>query len=114
MRIFGIIYMHLKNRFKNEDKMRVWLDHQYCTQCGSNNMCSIHHIKSTESSSILNSSMLCHSCHKTADGNNQSNTEFMARLLQQTMKIVLRSGYKLNEKDIAFYNQNKKLYDMKI
>ena len=103
--------MHLKNRFKDIDKQRVWLDTQYCVLCGSNEGCSLHHIKSTESDSILNSSMLCLTHHKHADGHNQSDTEFISSLLQITMKIVLRSGYTLTQKDIDFYNNNKKYYN---
>jgi hypothetical protein len=104
--------MKLLNRFKDIDKQRVWLDTPYCVLCGSNNMCSLHHIKSTESDSILNSSMLCHEHHKYADGHNQSDTEFISSLLQITIKIALRSGYELTKKDIEFYQQHKHLYEL--
>ena len=94
--------MKLSNRFSNVDKMRVWLDHNYCILCSSNNMCSLHHItgcKDPSSSSILNSSMLCHDCHKSADGKNVSNVEFQSDLLGKTMKLILKSGYAFKTKE---------------
>ena len=103
--------MLLKNRFKDIDKQRVWLDHQFCALCYSNQQCSLHHIKSTESDSILNSIMLCFKCHKFADTRNVSDKEFMSKCLKYTIKQVLQTNYTLTEKDTDFYNNNKALYN---
>lgn len=59
--------MQLKNRYSDEDKMRVWGDHPYCARCSSNQMCSVHHVFGTESDDIRKSIMLCYNCHKYAD-----------------------------------------------
>ena len=102
--------MHLKNRFDDADKQRVWIDHPFCALCGSNEMCSLHHIKSTESDSILGSIMLCYLDHKIADGRNKSDKKFMAKCLQYTMRQVLKTNYELTPKDVDFYEKNKELY----
>jgi hypothetical protein len=103
--------MQLKNRFKEEDKFRVWIDHQFCSICNSNQNCSLHHILGTCSDSILNSSMLCHIHHKEADGHNVSDKEYQAPLLQYTMRQVLKTNYELTKKDIEFYKSNIDLYN---
>ena len=103
--------MQLANRFIEEDKIRVWVDHQYCAICYSNQMCSLHHILGTISDSILGSIMLCHEHHKEAYGHNVSDTEYQAPLLQYTMRQVLKSGYQLTEDDVEFYRQNTMLYN---
>jgi len=64
--------MILKNRFSEEDKIRYWIDHPYCSICLSNQNCSLHHIDGTTTDSIYSSIMLCHECHAEADGHNQS------------------------------------------
>ena len=55
--------------------------------------------------------MLCFTHHKEADGHNVSDTEYQSKLLQYTMKQVLKSGYEFTEKDIQFYKDNKELYN---
>ena len=75
-------------------------------------MCSLHHIKGTESDSILNSSMLCHEHHTYGDGHNVSDKTFQAFLLNYTIRLVLKSGYEFQERDLLFYIENKKLYDL--
>ena len=102
--------MQLKNRFKNEDKIRVWSQHQFCALCGSNQNCSLHHILGTSSDSILNSIMLCYSHHKEADGHNVSDTAYQAPLLQYSIKQALKEEYKLIKRDIDFYQQHRHLY----
>lgn len=62
--------MKLLHRFSEEDKARYWSSHQFCGLCGSNQMCSLHHIESGKSADIHNSIMLCHVCHKKADSFN--------------------------------------------
>ena len=97
--------MRLKNRFDNADKMRVWLDNNFCCLCGSNQGCSVHHIYGTVSSSLFNSSMLCHDCHKHADTLNSGGVggiDFRRRLLKIAFKMVSNSDYKTGEKDSVF------------
>ena len=98
--------MQLANRFKEEDKIRVWSQHQYCQDCGSNQVCSLHHIVGTRSDSILNSIMLCHKCHKKADGynigNNRESRQFQFRYINMTMGVAIEEGYVLVERDDIF------------
>ena len=103
--------MRLANRFKEEDKLRVWSQHQYCAICLSNQNCSLHHILGTSSDSILNSIMLCYEHHKEADGHNISDVEYQKPLLQYTIKLALKEGYEFNQNDLEFYKNNKKLYN---
>jgi hypothetical protein len=103
--------MKLANRFDDVDKQRVWLDHQFCSICSSNQICSLHHILGTCSSSILNSIMLCFKHHKEADGHNVSDKEYQSPLLQYTMRQVLKTNYELTKKDIEFYKSNIDLYN---
>lgn len=106
--------MKLSNRFDNTDVMRVWLDHAFCCLCGSNQGCSAHHImgcKRSIDSSVLNSAMLCHDCHKMADGRNVSDTDFQSNLLRITIRQALRSGYVLKKIDLDFYKTNKACYN---
>lgn len=97
--------MQLKNRFKEIDKMRVWLDHPYCVLCGSNQGCSLHHIdgcKNKEHGSIYNSSMLCTIHHKIADGHNTNSPlskEFRDNLRKITFAKVIRSNHINNQND---------------
>lgn len=102
--------MLLKNRFREEDKIRVWVDHPFCAICTSNQQCSLHHILGTVSDSILGSIMLCGAHHREADCHNVSDTEYQAPLLQYTMRQVLKSGYELTKKDTDFYTENEHLY----
>lgn len=94
--------MQLKNRFKEEDKIRVWSQRQYCQLCGSNAVCSLHHILGTESDSILNSIMLCHKCHKYADGHNVSDTLYQSSLINITLVIVKDEEYEFVQRDLDF------------
>lgn len=94
--------MQLKNRFSEVDKIRVWGDHPYCAICLSNENCSIHHIDSTISDSILGGVMLCGSCHRIADGHNVSDEKFKERLTRLALKKVLTSGYKLQKNDYEY------------
>lgn len=103
--------MLLKNRFKEEDWHRVWEDHKFCAECGSNQNCSLHHIKSTESDSILNSIMLCHEHHKIADGHNQSDKKFISKYLKYTIRQALKNDYQFTENDVNFYKQNEGCYN---
>lgn len=94
--------MVLKNRFKEEDKIRVWSQKQYCQDCGSNQNCSLHHILGTISDSILNSIMLCYKCHKIADGHNVSDTKFQQKYLNITLITIKEECYSLVKRDFVF------------
>lgn len=94
--------MKLKNRFREEDKRRVWEDHQYCSLCSSNQNCSLHHIDGTTSSSIYNAIMLCHDCHKKADCHNTQSplsTAFREKLRKIAYNKVKKSGHIDNQND---------------
>jgi hypothetical protein len=94
--------MELKNRFHEEDKARVWTYRPYCQECGSNRLCSLHHICGTISDSILNSIMLCNIHHKKADGHNVSDRKFQQRYIKMTLKIAKEEGYILVDRDKEF------------
>ena len=88
--------MKLRNRFNNADKMRVWIDHQYCAICKSNQNCSLHHIDGTVSSSIYNSVMLCHNHHKEADTHNTDSMlskDFREKLREFTYRLIEQQSY---------------------
>lgn len=88
--------MKLRNRFSEADKLRIWSGHQYCTLCKSNQNCSLHHIDGTASSSIYNSVMLCHNCHKKADSHNTDSplsADFRKKLREYTYKLIQKEGY---------------------
>lgn len=94
--------MKLANRFKEEDKLRVWLDHPYCALCGSNQGCALHHIDGTKSSSIYNGIMLCHDCHKKADSHNTQSplsTAYRTKLRAIAYNRVKKSNHIDNQND---------------
>lgn len=94
--------MRLANRFNDEDKIRVWVNHQFCALCGSNQNCSLHHIDGTSSSSIYNSIMLCYPCHKTADTHNTNSplsTAYRKKMRQIAYNKVKKSDHIDNQND---------------
>ena len=94
--------MKLANRFKNEDKLRVWCDHPYCALCQSNQGCALHHIDGTVSSSIFNAIMLCHDCHKKADAHNTNSplsTAFRSELREIAYSMVVKSDHVITQND---------------
>lgn len=101
--------MKLKNRFKEIDKQRFWIDHAYCVICLSNRMCSLHHIFGTSSSSILNSSMLCMKHHRYADGHNVSDKKFQKKLLRITLKRSIIIKWQFSKIDLVFLQNEKDL-----
>lgn len=95
--------MNLKNNFKEEDKIRVWVDHQFCAICKSNQNCSLHHVDSRRSDSIFNSIMLCHKHHVEADCHNVSDEEYKERLTRYAMRyIVSQTEYVLKNRDYDY------------
>lgn len=100
--------MKLKNRFKEEDKIRYWVDAPYChfkegaLLCMSNQGCSLHHIDGTSSSSIFNSIMLCDHHHKLADTHNTNSPQsaaFRERLRSYTYARIMEIGKTLTPVD---------------
>ena len=91
--------MKLRNRFKNEDKIRVWSQHQYCALCRSNRNCSLHHIdgcKQSYHASIYNSIMLCDNHHREADSHNTDSplsVEYRKKLREYTYNLIQKEGY---------------------
>ena len=100
--------MILKNRFKEEDKIRVWVDHQFCALCTSNKICSLHHIDGTVSDSIYGSIMLCFLCHKNADGHNVSDEKFKEKLTSYTLGVITKSNYEIVKRDVVYLESIKK------
>jgi len=100
--------MKLNNRFPEEEKIRCWIDYQYCILCGSNQMCSLHHIdgcKQDYHRSIFNSAMLCHDCHKIADAHNTDSplsVEYRNKLRTKANFIVEKNKTTKTKYDIAY------------
>lgn len=100
--------MKLANRFSEEDKIRYWIDHMYCSLCKSNQNCSLHHIEGCKQDyhrSIYNSIMLCYECHTKADGHNTDSPlskEFRKKLLEYTRWRVEGIGKDKNTYDVRF------------
>lgn len=105
--------MKLRNRFKDEDKMRVWLDHMYCAKCKSNQNCSLHHIdgcKKPEHASIYNSIMLCHVHHKEADAHNTdspASIEFRKWMREYTYNLIQCQGRNNTKTDEEYLANNR-------
>lgn len=101
--------MQLQNRFDDADKQRVWLDHQFCALCGSNQNCSLHHIDGCKHkchASILNSIMLCYECHKIADGHNVNDEKFKRKLTEKTLRHLFRhTDYRLKPIDYDYLEE---------
>ena len=96
--------MRLSNRFREEDKARVWGDTLYCALCGSNDNCSVHHIYGTVSSSIFNGIMLCHVHHKEADGHNKhvQGDKRRIRYLTIAIRACSKADHAITKKDRDF------------
>lgn len=97
--------MLLGNRFKTEDKYRLWTGRGYCQLCGSNQNCSAHHTtgcKADNSDSILNSVMVCFECHSKLDGQNVDNIKLQNELINKTLKIAREEDYYFVQRDYLF------------
>jgi len=104
--------MQLQNRFKDEDKIRVWIDHPYSALSGSNQNCSLHHIYSCsedDTDSIYNGIMLDYEEHKEADTHNQfeMGDERRIKYLALAIRQIMRSGYINKPRDIRFLEKIK-------
>ena len=102
--------MKLSNSFLEGDRA-VYAFTYDCIVCGSNQDCELHHCLGRQgkyNNSILNSAMLCRKCHE------KYTTLSKPYLLQTTLKLILKEGYDLKERDVRFYKTNKKLYEQRI
>ena len=102
--------MKLRNRFKEEEKIRWWVEHKFCAICKSNQNCSLHHIDGTISSSIYNSIMLCHNHHREADSHNTDSplsSDYRAKLRAYTKRHLERQGKVPDENDRNYISRYK-------
>lgn len=102
--------MKLKNRFNEADKIRYWVDHQYCAICKSNQNCSLHHIDGTVSASIYNSVMLCYRHHKEADAHNTNSElsrDFRDKLRNYSYNLIERQGKVKTKEDEDYLSHYK-------
>ena len=105
--------MKLRNPFSTDTR---WLFHdkQYeCWECGGNGQQSggteLNHTTGRDSNSPLNGSVLCKKCHAKVGHTDQE----QAKYLQKTLRYLMKIDYTLTEKDTAFYNKYKRLYEFK-
>ena len=97
----------MKNNFHENDRDVYCFEHS-CMECGSNQGCELHHILGRlgkHNDSILNSAMICRRCHE--------NYTFLdkKKMLQYTIKFLLKEDYELKNRDILFYKENIKYYE---
>ena len=108
----------LKNRFDREELRRAWAFWDICLWCGKRGFNAFHHIISPSSprykagdfnSSILNAFPIHnYKCHLYNPELHKLENE--KRLLREVLRILLRNGYKLKEKDVRFYRAYEELY----
>lgn len=96
--------MKLKNNF-SEDTRNLFLYHQYCQNCMSNNMPSIHHIAGRLSDSPLNAVVLCHDCHAKCGHSEEEETKYFK--IAHTFHT--RNDYQVTEEDKTFINNYPRL-----
>lgn len=100
--------MKLKNPFTNETR---WLFHDaryQCWICGGNQNIELHHIAGRISSSPLNASPVCHSCHAQV-GHSEEEEKL---LFKRTLHYLTTHDYKINKKDHEFINSYQRLADV--
>lgn len=110
----------MKNDFDKVELER-WFGYNYeCWNCGMNHWNCFHHImgrnegRGKAESSILNAAPLNNfQCHLQIHGHLMKK-ENQARLLQKTMRYLLKQGYEFNDTDILFIQKYKHLYDMEV
>ena len=109
----------LRNRFNREDIATVWVfDYFDCMWCGENHADCFHHVISPSSmryqdgdfnSSILNACPLSNfKCHLFNGDLHKIENEKI--LLRKVVRKVLKSSYKLKEKDNEFMRVYWKMY----
>jgi hypothetical protein len=96
--------MKLKNPFSTETR---WLFHEArfnCFTCGRNDT-ELNHTASRISDSPLNASVLCKACHASV-GHTEDEEKF---LFEKTLRYLMTQEYVINEKDLDFINNYKRL-----
>ena len=102
--------MKLRNAF-SQDTRNLFLYEYSCWVTGRSDCgLELHHIVGRSSNSPLNAFLISTEAHSHIGHSFKEEAKF----LQHTLRWLLRQGYELTKKDIEFYNQHKKLYDMKI
>ena len=100
--------MKLKYPFTEETRNLLLYEYS-CWDCGrSDRGLEAHHILGRCSNSPLNMYLICIDCHKVVGHSQKEESKY----LQQTIKWLLSTGYKLKEVDITFYIHNKLLYNI--
>jgi len=99
--------MKLRNSFSDKTRL-LFLDTQYCLDCGSNQMPEIHHISGRQSKSPLNAIVLCHDCHARCGHNELEEKKYFEIALLFLMQI----GYSFTDDDIKFVEKNDRLYSV--
>jgi len=85
--------MQLKNNFSHYIKSLFASIQPYCSRCGSNNMCSVHHIYGRKSNSMMNGITLCYDCHRFADNYNVLGGVNGKKIRQELLLITMRKFY---------------------
>ena len=101
--------MKLQNPFSQQTR-ELFRDVWECGECTLNGQerggLTLHHILSRVSSSPLNGIILCGVCHGKV-GHAQ---EEHIKLLRKTLAYLIGQGYKLQDKDRSFVEDNYQLY----
>lgn len=98
--------MKLKNPFTKDTRV-LFIDHQYCMDCGSNQMPELHHICGRKSSSPLNAIVLCKKCHDHVGHHEEEEKKYF----KITLIFLLQIEYQFTEADQDFINSYKRLKD---
>ena len=98
--------MNLRNPFPSRVR-EIWQDKRVCSNCGSNMILELHHIKGRESSSALNSYLICRFCHT-------NKIHLTKDFLNYTLRFLLSNRYIFTNKDKDFLDKYKNLYDQEI
>ena len=106
----------MRNPFKKDGLSRWFIDNYECWHCGMNHWNCFHHAvgrgngDSKCESSILNAVPLNNfDCHLRIHGQLRKD-ENVEKMLQKTMRYLLKNGYDFNEIDKEFIAKYKKYY----
>lgn len=109
---------YMKNDFDTTELTRWFMDNYECWTCGRNHWDCFHHImgrnegRGTAESSILNAAPLNNfECHLKIHGQLMTK-ENQKRLLQKTMRHLLKQGYTFNKNDETFIEKYIELYEL--
>jgi hypothetical protein len=101
--------------FDKDTMVSLWSDNYECWFCEGNRPDSIHHIIPRSdtfcSNSPLNSAPMCnYPCHLNNHGL-ITTEKWKAKLLQKTIRYLLKQNYALTQQDLEFYLKHQKLYE---